>query len=843
MRYSWFICLLASFLFISESYAYEEFNVNGEILLNIAERGYYDDQGNLLGSSYEYLGASPDMELEVPDVIAINLKSSVLGQTSLNWNVSDIWNIPNISVSEDVDIDYLETDWVTGPPGVYSTIRSFDDIIANGGPTEKNFGVVVELGAGDSPGLIDWSPAFGISAAIKFDVSLENGADIAMNQDVELENLYLLSGAVMSGNYHMVINQNVDNFGQLTELAGTIHGDFNNSGYASISNSLTVNGILTNPGEIVLSNRLQLPNPFTNSGIFECKSSSGTFGSPIVNTGLFKLNGGTLGSDMSVDNRGVFEWLAGNIDTSGLINLQGNTITILDGGTKTVFGSLSNFGLMKHYSDESINLYNSTLSNMDSGSIELSGSGGLGLLSHTGNTSSLFYNYGSIHKLGEGQSYINTSFVNDGGTISVEGGILEFAHSRRPNFKSGNYSLANDAILKLTKGLTLYNDIDFLGNGTVISNTIYIQGDETLDIFFAPEVTYDANSSGALVNGNATIKGTNIPWKQGKFSGNISFAEDNSITVLDGGAKTILGSLSNFSLMKHYSDESINLYNSTLSNMDSGSIELSGSGGIGLLSHTGNTSSLFYNYGSIRKLGEGQSYVSPTFVNDGGVISIESGVLEFDRKRPQFKSGIIRLQQGTLKQPYNNPFNYSILEGNGVLDCDAILYGSTIWPNSGTRTIEISGDLEIASDSSYDVDIYDVNTNGFSQLVVNGDAYLDGTLTVVLAPGVRIYPDDQFTILSADSIDGWFDTIEIPQMADGGYLFDITFTDNSIVLTSKGYIDAANIVGNSSIDIIDLAVMAQQWASDFEESDVYPYGGDGIVDLFDFSVIAARWLE
>ena len=50
---------------------------------------------------------------------------------------------------------------------------------------------------------------------------------------------------------------------------------------------------------------------------------------------------------------------------------------------------------------------------------------------------------------------------------------------------------------------------------------------------------------------------------------------------------------------------------------------------------------------------------------------------------------------------------------------------------------------------------------------------------------------------------------------------------------------------DGDVDLVDLAVMVGEWLQTGENlvADIYPFGGDQIVNLWDFSVLAERWLE
>lgn len=118
-------------------------------------------------------------------------------------------------------------------------------------------------------------------------------------------------------------------------------------------------------------------------------------------------------------------------------------------------------------------------------------------------------------------------------------------------------------------------------------------------------------------------------------------------------------------------------------------------------------------------------------------------------------------------------------------------------------------------------------------IAVAGQAALDGTLAVTLAPGYVPMADDSFELISAGGLAGAFDEVLLPALGPE-LTWDLAATDNSLVLSvveaiagdfnRDGVVDTADFtVWRDGLGTLYTAEHFDQWRSNFG----YPQGGGG----------------
>jgi PEP-CTERM motif len=667
--------------------AFAQATLGGDVTLNMSEHGLFDLFGDYIPGSnwYSYLSgiANLTLVLDAP-VMDIGLQPGLSGWHF--WNDPTIWGPnPLVNVTDAVSLDIAASSWLTGAPGVLRSIGPID-VLAGHGPTQTTLTATYALSS-VAPSLEDWCPSFPASAVVKFNVGLGADADITMDSAVELESLSLSSGASLFGHSGMVVHQDVNNDSGCTllELQGQIVGTLYNFGHATITGSLNL-GWLYNHGAVTLSGQMQSPSGLRNAGLFTFASGGWTLPGPMVNgnEAEFELKGGSISASNALDNQGVFRWYSGSIDGAGYAHNSAVPMEILDGGAKSLMVSFTNRDQIDHNSVEDVRIYG-VLNNEAGGRIELNSTGGI-----AGNSSGAaedFNNRGTLVKTGTGTATISAEFVNDGGTIDVQGGTLSFA-AHTPDFHEGTYRLSNGAKLEFDHidGVNIHNDIVFEGQGTILPTALVAQA--PLSITFAPGVTYDANRfelffplyvALGLTDGDVTLTG-DVPWKQGFWYGTLNLTSGSRIEVLDAGielpyfgnweTKYISGTFNNHGLIDHNSVENVRIYG-VLNNEAGGRIELNSTGGI-----AGNSSSPaedFNNRGTLVKTGPGTATIFDMFfTNDGGMIDVQGGTLSFVSMRPQFYDGTYRLSNGAtldFSSDYSGVdiYNDIVFEGQGTV--------------------------------------------------------------------------------------------------------------------------------------------------------------------------------
>ena len=121
-------------------------------------------------------------------------------------------------------------------------------------------------------------------------------------------------------------------------------------------------------------------------------------------------------------------------------------------------------------------------------------------------------------------------------------------------------------------------------------------------------------------------------------------------------------------------------------------------------------------------------------------------------------------------------------------------------------------------------------------MVVNGNATLGGRLTVTLAPGFTPSPGQEFTVFSATSRSGAFDTVQLPTPT-GGLTYTLEYRGgNAVVVVGGGLPEDLN--GDGSVDGADLGLLLGAWGPGGGPADL---NGDTIVDGADLGLLLAAW--
>ncbi len=119
----------------------------------------------------------------------------------------------------------------------------------------------------------------------------------------------------------------------------------------------------------------------------------------------------------------------------------------------------------------------------------------------------------------------------------------------------------------------------------------------------------------------------------------------------------------------------------------------------------------------------------------------------------------------------------SRVTGNGQI-IGGLVNGGHVAPGQSPGTLYVDGNYTQKDDGTLDIELAD----GVCDLLqINKAAWLNGTLSVTLYDGFMPSIGDSFTILTASSITGTFDTELLPSL-DGGYL-DVIYNSNSVMLT------------------------------------------------------------
>jgi hypothetical protein len=393
-----------------------------------------------------------------------------------------------------------------------------------------------------------------------------------------------------------------------------------------------------------------------------------------------------------------------------------------------------------------------------------------------------FLNLGTLMKsAGTGVSSFQVSYTDNGGLIDVESGTLRPANATD-----------NGTTFRVAPGATLDWGASGQGNAT-ITGTITGTGTD------AGQGTVLLSTSGhiSVGSGGATL---NFPAGLFQWTGGGISLGANNLTNLAGSLITIVGDagkgedgfgggvLTNAGTITQQGDGRFAL-RGNLTNQ--GLYDLQTDAGFG-------GDNTFVNHGTFQKSSGPATAAIDTFFSNPGMVLALSGTLVFDFETTEVSSNTLtggtwgvdngaRLtldsgvplftNSGTivLDGPGSTFTNIANLNtNNGSL---SLLDGQTFttagdFTNTGTltlgvaSTLTLSGNFTQTSASTLDVRLGDVPANGqFGQLVVTGQANLDGTLQIDLVNGYAPNPGDAFTILTLATRNADFANLNI---AGGG---------------------------------------------------------------------------
>ncbi|MHC4976562.1 MAG: hypothetical protein ACYTF7_08140 [Planctomycetota bacterium] len=215
----------------------------------------------------------------------------------------------------------------------------------------------------------------------------------------------------------------------------------------------------------------------------------------------------------------------------------------------------------------------------------------------------------------------------------------------------------------------------------------------------------------------------------------------------------------------------------------------------------------------------------------------------------------VRLQAPELIiGPRSGDHRHSILAGHGRID--AKVHNNGVVSPSGDRpVIHVTGNFDQREQAHFDfddtaghlvtdgrlqrgaleIDIQRINGKiVVDQLVVDGHATFDGTLTIRLDDNVIPRPGDIFTFVKANSWSGGFRNLELPETPPSVVpSFRTTKHEISLVYRSRGDINR-----DSHVDGADLGHMLSRWGTTDPDSDI---NLDGLVDSQDLGLLLADW--
>jgi fibronectin-binding autotransporter adhesin len=390
--------------------------------------------------------------------------------------------------------------------------------------------------------------------------------------------------------------------------------------------------------------------------------------------------------------------------------------------------------------------------------------------------SSVVAGAGMLSKSGAGTLTLSGTNTYGGGT-TVLSGVLSISSDTNLGAGGGAINL-NGGTLENTAAFTTTRNIAVGNNGGAL------QTDDDLT------VTGVISGSGALTklgSGTLVLTGANA------YTGGTTI----SAGVLEGDTSSLLGAITdNAALVFNQTNDGT--YSSAiggsgvLTKLGAGTLILSAantySGGTIISAGTlqGDTTSLQGNITNnaaliFNQISDGT--YSGVVSGSGTLTKNGAGVLILDGASTYTGNTIVTA--GTLEVGDANSPSASIggdvavdggatLRGHGSIDGDVINDG-IVWPGGSVGTLTINGNYTQNADGALSLDI---TPAGASQLLVNGNASVAGTLNLIFAPGT--YSNTTLTLVKANALSGTFSTVNGTMPAS--FTDTLSYTGTSVEL-------------------------------------------------------------
>ncbi|MFK2890374.1 hypothetical protein ISS98_04485 [Dyella flagellata] len=519
-------------------------------------------------------------------------------------------------------------------------------------------------------------------------------------------------------------------------------------------------------------------------------------GFTLTNSGA--ITGGTGGVGGTGGGAYSSTGTAGNGGNGGAggTGLNGSDFTLINTGTIAggTGGSAGESGL--------------TVFGSTAGTIGVEGAGGVGVVSNGGST---------ITTAGSIAGGVSTSGAQ-ADAMDLSGGgnslVLEAGYAFTGNVvsQSGNTNGGDTVTLGGSSNAT-FN----LGSLGAVGSNAPLQG-------FAPHLSKSGTSTWTLTGtGNAiqtwTITNGSLVGDSTSIVGNVTFAP------ISGGSASLTF------------DQATNAtYNGVISG--NGSLTKSGAGTLTLTGNNTYTGATTVNGGMLQVANNNTSgMVTGNVTNNGtmafartdavtynavisgsgSVAQIGSGTLILDGVNTY--AGGTTVQAGTLEVGDSAHSNASIqnnvtvntngtLRGHGSINGNVTSDG-TVWPGGSVGVLTINGNYTQNADATLQIDVTPTQA---SELLVNGNANLAGTLHLIYAPGA--YSTNGYTLVQANSLSGKFTATTstgVPSNLDTQVVYTPTQANllmmQKIVAPADGglyanLLQSVNLVGQQSLDTV-----------------------------------------
>ena len=397
-------------------------------------------------------------------------------------------------------------------------------------------------------------------------------------------------------------------------------------------------------------------------------------------------------------------------------------------------------------------------------------------------------NGGTVIWSGTGNLRLNDSsdFEN------LTGGLFDVQTSPTIYYNSGNPPVFNNAgTLQVESGVVTFSGISpKLNSGTTvtgdgrIAGTLALNGNALLQNFQL--------ANGCTLVGTGTVQGT-VSWTDGLVAADITLAT-NSVLTLSGSANKVMsgGVLRNGGTVIWSGTGNLRLNDSSdIENLAGGLFDVQTDA---TMYYNSGNPPVFNNAGIFRKSGgTNTTTISSVTFSNAGTVELQSGTLSFNSGLNQ-TSGDTRLAGGSLSGSIFN-FTGGTLSGSGTVNA-SVVNAAVVSPGSSPGTITINGNYTQTAEGVLQIELAGLTPGDeLDQLVVNGQATLEGGLNVTFFNGFTPAFSDAFTILTYTSRSGSFAAVNLPALPSALALTP-QYTSSAMTLLT------ANTTGNNTTNTL-----------------------------------------
>lgn len=287
------------------------------------------------------------------------------------------------------------------------------------------------------------------------------------------------------------------------------------------------------------------------------------------------------------------------------------------------------------------------------------------------------------------------------------------------------------------------------------ADSVTIKGNATVDLATNITVASLTMSPGAVLQGSGTVTVANT-----LTSTDATFAGSGSLNIPSSAVANLNNTSIGTNLKRRLTNSGrVNLNSgalilgATFTNNASGTLEVKDGATIGW---TGASVPPIQNAGLLTKTaGTGTSTIN-TPVSNSGTVRLVAGTVSFSGGYTQ-TAGFTSLDGGNMSVKGGLGLQGGVLNGSGRITGDVNNLGGTISPGHSPGTITIDGNWTQASNGTLNMEIAGATADTqYDQLVVNGTATLNGTMSLVLLNGYMPSNGTSYQLITYYSVSGNF---------------------------------------------------------------------------------------